>query len=57
MAVSYSRAVVADLVPDTRAAEAFPRDISLPAGGGTACRRLCRLGYRAYCFNFGIPES
>jgi hypothetical protein len=55
LAVSHCRAVVAALVPHSCPAEAFPCDISLPAGGGTACRRFCRLDYRADCFNFGIP--
>ncbi|MBA7675613.1 hypothetical protein ES703_83849 [subsurface metagenome] len=55
MGVSHCGVVVADLVPDPRCAKAFTGDVSLPAGGGAACRRFCGLAHGADRFNVGIP--
>jgi hypothetical protein len=57
MAVSHCRPFIANLVPDTRSAEAFPGDVSMSAGGCAACEWFYGLDYGPDCFNLSIPQS
>jgi len=58
MAVSHCGTFIANLVPDTRSAEAFPGDLSMSsAGGWAACEQFCDLDYGLDCFNLSIPQS
>lgn len=54
MAASYYGLNITDLVLYTRCTQAFTRNLSLPAVGGAACKRLCGVDCGADRYNLSI---
>jgi len=54
MDISHSRAGIADMVFDTRGAEAFTGDVSMPAGGFPIGLGFCGLAFGPGCLRGSI---